>query len=308
MNPVQNKAIEELFPKRKICFIVNPNAGRRLQKRIESSVEKCLDHTRFHSKIVFTERPGHATELAQKAAAEGWEIVCAVGGDGSINEVAAGLIGSDAALGIVPAGSGNGLAMHLGWGRSIERAIQKINRSESKLIDVGLMNGRPFVNVAGIGFDGLVSNLMQKQTKRGFATYFLKSLEAGIVYKPAKIQLKLDGREIEETCFTVAIANGPMYGYNFQIAPDALLDDGLFSVVLLKDAPKWKYFAAVPDMLNERIYEADFVDHYSAAVVEIRSESAKNYAHIDGEGLETNGFLRFEMRPKALRVLVPRKA
>lgn len=305
MNPVQFPILEKLFPKTRICFIVNPHAGVRHQLRIAKSIEKFLDHSRFHTKTLFTERAGHATELARQAAAEGWQIVVAVGGDGSVNEVAAGLMGSESALGIIPAGSGNGLAMHLGIGRNIDRAIEKLNHSIEKTIDCGLMNGRPFVNMAGVGFDGLVSNLMRGRAKRGFYTYFFKSVEAGLRYQPSLFSIKMDGKTIEEKCFTIAVANGPMYGYNFQIAPDARIDDGKFEVVLLKAAPRWKYFAAVPETLNGRIYEADFVEHFSASEVEIRCEGPENFAHLDGEGLTVNGFLKFEMRHRALKIMTP---
>jgi diacylglycerol kinase (ATP) len=307
MQPIQNQVLEKLFPKTRICFIVNPNAGVQHQKRIRESIEKHLDHTRFHYKIEETTHVGHGTDLAKKAAAEGWEIVVAVGGDGSVNEVAAGLLHTESALGIIPAGSGNGLAMHLGMGRNIDKAMQKINHSEVKLMDCGYLNGRPFVNMAGVGFDGLVSHLMRGKAKRGFYTYFFKSLEAGLTYVPRMCRIILDGKIIEEKCFTIAIANGPMYGYNFQIAPDAKLDDGHFEVVLLKDAPKWKYFVAVPETLSGRIYEADFVEHYSAKSVEIQMELPENFAHIDGEGIKVNGHLKFEMAANALKILVPLK-
>jgi diacylglycerol kinase family enzyme len=109
-----------------------------------------------------------------------------------------------------------------------------------------------------------------------------------------------------QKCFAISIANGPMYGYNFQIAPDARLDDGLFEVVILKDAPFWQYFAAVPSMLNSKIYEADFVEHYAARRVKI-SASGENYVHLDGEGMVINDEISFEMKPSALKILVPLK-
>ncbi len=281
-------------------------AGVSHQARIRESIEKHLDHARFHYKIEHTEHAGHATELAREAAADGWQIVVAVGGDGSVNEVAAGLIGTDSALGIIPAGSGNGLAMHLGLGRDMDKAMEKMNLSEEKWMDCGLMNGRPFVNLAGVGFDGLVSNLMRGKEKSGFYSYFFKSLEAGLKYEPLNCRITFDGQTIEEKFFSVTVANGPMYGYNFKIAPDAKLDDGKFEVVLLKDAPRWKYFAAVPETLSGNIYDADFVEHFSAKAVEIAFDSDENFAHLDGEGVTVNGFLKFEMRENALKVMMPK--
>ncbi len=306
-SPYLKNDLLDLLRPRRIAFIVNPRAGTNVQRHIRESVDKYLNHKRFEYGFKFTERAEHARELALEAVAEGYDIVAAVGGDGSINEVASALVGTSAVLGIVPAGSGNGLAMHLGYGRELDEAIQKLNFTEEKTIDVGILNGRPFVNLAGIGFDGLVSNLMKGSHWRGFVPYFLKSVEAGLTYTPKTCRIELDDRVITEKCFAITVANGPMYGYNFQIAPDAQMDDGLFEVVVLKDTPRWQYFAAVPSMLNGKIYDAEFVEHFTSRRVRISAEG-KNYVHLDGEGLVVNGDLNFEIKAKALQILVPRKA
>jgi YegS/Rv2252/BmrU family lipid kinase len=298
-------SVDVLHPKR-ITFIVNPKAGTNLQKHICESVEKHLDTDRFEYDFRFTEHAGHARELALEAVREGFEIVVAVGGDGSVNEVASALIGTNALLGIVPAGSGNGLAMHLGYGRDVDGAIRKLNTAIKQTIDVGMMNGRPFINLAGIGFDGLVSTRMKGSNWRGFFPYLIKSVEAGLTYTPSECTIEMDGKTITEKCFAITVANGPMYGYNVQIAPDAQMDDGLFEVVILKDAPRWQYFAAVPATLNGKIYDADFVEHFTASRVRI-STSGKNYTHLDGEGLVQGGDLLFEMKHKALHILVPQR-
>ncbi|MFN4256089.1 MAG: diacylglycerol/lipid kinase family protein [Saprospiraceae bacterium] len=300
----KSAALADILRRQRVVFIVNPKAGTRMQRRIRESIEKHLDHRKFEHGIWFTEKAGHATELTRKAVADGCDIVVAVGGDGSINEVACGLIGTEAVLGIIPAGSGNGLAMHLGYGRSIDKAMQKLNTATPRSIDCGLLNGRPFFNIAGIGFDGLVSNLMQGRGKRGFANYFLKSVEAGLTYTAKPCTIETDGKTIEETCFTVSIANGPMYGYNFQIAPNARLDDGQFEVVILKDAPRWQYFAAAAATFKGNIYDAPFVEHFPATSVKIRC-AGENFVHLDGEGTQIEGDLQFEIRRGALRVLVP---
>lgn len=303
---IKNEFLAYLQRPKRIVFIVNPKAGTNLQKHIRDSIDKHLNHKKFEYGIWLTEQEGHAAELAQKAIQEGYEIVVAVGGDGSINEVASALVGSEAVLGIIPAGSGNGLAMHLGYGRDIELAIKKLNTADIQTIDCGALNGRPFINIAGVGFDGLVSNLMKGSHWRGFLPYFLKSVEAGLHYTPRNCRVELDDQIVEEKCFAISIANGPMYGYNFQIAPDARLDDGLFEVVILKDAPLWQYFAAIPAMLNSKIYDADFVEHYTARRVKIIAEG-ENHVHLDGEGMVISGPLVFEMSPAALKVLVPIK-
>ena len=301
---IKNDFLADLLRPRRMAFIVNPKAGTNLQRHIRESVDKHLNHRRFEYGFKFTERAGHARELALEAISEGYNIVTAVGGDGSINEVASALVDTDATLGIIPAGSGNGLAMHLGYGREVDEAVQKLNLATERTIDIGLLNGRPFVNLAGIGFDGLVSNLMKGSNWRGFIPYFFKSIEAGLTYTPKMCRIELDDRVLTEKCFVITIANGPMYGYNVQIAPGAQMDDGLFEVVILKDAPRWKYFAAMPATLKGKIYDEEFVEHFTSSRVRISAEG-KNHVHLDGEGLITDAVLNFEIKPKCLKILVP---
>ena len=303
---IKNAVLAELLRPKRIVFIVNPKAGTNLQKHIRKSVEQHLDHQRFVYGLWHTEKAGHAAELARKAREEGYEIVVAVGGDGSINEVASELLHSDVAMGIIPAGSGNGLAMHLGYGRDIDQAVRKLNTATEHTIDCGRLNGQPFINLAGIGFDGLVAKRMKGSNWRGFLSYFIKSVEAGLSYTARTCTIETEDRTITEKCFVITVANGPMYGYNFQIAPDAQLDDGLFSVVIFKDVPKWQYFAAIPSSLNDKIYEAGFVEHFNARRVKITGEGV-NFVHVDGESIEMEGTLEFEIMPHALKILVPGK-
>jgi diacylglycerol kinase (ATP) len=303
---IKSERLAAFLAPKPIVFIVNPNSGTHLQDRLKECLERFLNHQKFEYSIWYTTHPGHATELARKAVAEGFEYVIAVGGDGSVNEVAAGLLGSEAILGIIPAGSGNGLAMHLGYGRVIEHAVKKLNSAEPQLIDCGLCNERPFFNVAGVGFDGFVSNRMNNLRRRGFLPYLLTSLQAGLEYSPKLCRIEANGEIITERCFAISVANGPMYGYNVQIAPGAKLDDGQFLVVLLKDAPKWQYFAAVPSTLNGKILEEPFVQYFSTNHLTISSDG-NNHVHIDGEGFKVDDPLRFSIRPQALKVLVPKR-
>ncbi len=302
---IKNPFLAELLGPKRIVFIVNPKAGTNLQKHIHDSVDAHLNHRKFEYSIRYTEHAGHAAQLAKEAVEAGFEIVVAVGGDGSINEVASALMYTDVVLGIIPAGSGNGLAMHLGYGREVDEAMKKLNTATVQTIDCGVLNGRPFFNLAGIGFDGLVSNLMNGSNLRGLVAYFFKTIEAGLKYTPRTCTIEMDGKTITEKCFAISIANGPMYGYNVQIAPDAQIDDGLLEVVILKDAPRWKYFAAVPSTFNGKIYDAEFVEHFSAKHIRITSDG-ENFVHIDGEGLVMDdAVLDFEIKPKSLKILTP---
>lgn len=303
---IKSAFIEDILRPKRIVFIVNPKAGTNLQRHIKKSVEQFLDHKKFIYGIWHTEHAGHAAELTRQARAEGYDIVVAVGGDGSINEVASQLLHTDTILGIIPAGSGNGLAMHLGYGRDVNKAVRKLNTATVQTIDCGMLNGHPFINLAGIGFDGFVARQMKGSKWRGFLPYFLKSVRAAFAFKPHTCRIETENGTFTETCFVLTVANGPMYGYNFQIAPDARLDDGLFSVVIFKNVPRWQYFAAIPSSLNGRLYHAGFVEHFTAKQVKI-SCTGNTFVHVDGESIESTGDLEFKMLPKALNILVPNK-
>lgn len=302
---IVNELADSLLGPENIVFIVNPKAGTNLQRNIATLLDKHLNHRRFTWSLLTTEGPGHGLELARKAVADGFSVVVAVGGDGSVNEIAPALMGTPVALGIIPAGSGNGLAMHLGYGRQLENAVKLLNSSQKVLIDVGMVNNRPFFNMAGAGFDGLVANMMRESHARGFWPYFIKSVNAGLNFRPFDALITLNGIELRRKCFSIAVANGPMYGYNFTIAPDARPDDGILEAVILKDVPRWKYFAAVPATLNGKIYEAGFIEHYSTGHLTIHSEKPLP-VHIDGEGFIAETDLEFSVKPGALNVLVPR--
>jgi diacylglycerol kinase (ATP) len=300
----KNTILDQLLEPELICFIVNPHAGSSVKTQFPDYLDQYLNHRKYTYGVRYTDKPGHAKELALQAIEEGYQTIVAVGGDGSINEVAGALIGTSARLGILPAGSGNGLAMHLGYGRNLPKAIQLLNRAKPLRIDMGKLNDLPFINVAGVGFDGLVSNMMKRSQKRGFWPYLINSVKAGLSYTPKECKIVLPDRTITETCFAVVIANGPMYGYHFTVAPDAKLNDGLFSVVILKDVPKWQYFAALPNGFNGNFYDSAFVEHFSAKELSVYS-AGRNFVHMDGEGFELADPLNFKVNPLSLEILVP---
>ncbi len=304
---VKHAYLEELLPPKRMLFLVNPKAGARAQRRIAEALDTHLDHRQFVYTVWQTERPGHATELAHKAREEGYDIIVSVGGDGSAQEVAAALLHTDTVMGVLPAGSGNGLAMHLGYGRHLERAIRLLNTAEVKTIDCGLVNGRPFVNISGIGYDGVVAERMKNSPRRGFWPYLFHSVFGGLAYRPVRCTVEAEGRRWEDVFFVVSVANGPMYGYHFQIAPDARLDDGLFSVVMFQNVPRWRYFLAIPSSLNGRLYEERFVLHFQAKEVKVTCEPP-TFAHADGESLGQGEHFQFEIAPQALKILVPTRS
>lgn len=301
---IKHAFLKELLPPRRIVFLVNPFAGARTHAQIADAIEAHLDHRKFTYTIWHTERPGHATELAQRAREEGYDIVVSVGGDGSAQEVATALLQTDTVMGVLPAGSGNGFAMHLGYDRNIAHAIRLLNTAEPRLIDCGRVNGRPFVNVAGIGYDGAVAERMKRTARRGFWPYLYHAVVGGLLHRPVRYKVEAEGQCWEDTFFLVTIANGPMYGYSFYIAPDACVDDGLFSGVIFKNVSRWHYILAIPSSLSGRLYKEHFVIHFQAKQVKVTCEQP-TFAHADGESLGKGNAFQFEIIPRALKILAP---
>ncbi|MDX2133768.1 MAG: diacylglycerol kinase family lipid kinase [Saprospiraceae bacterium] len=293
----------EALKPRRILFIVNPKAGRPWRRHLDRSVDQYLNHRKFEYGIRVTEAPGHGTELARQAVAEGYEVVVAVGGDGTVNEVAEGLLNSNTPLGIVPAGSGNGLAMHLGIGRDMDRAVQRLNTATLRHIDACRINERLFVNLTGVGFDGLVAHLSRRNYTRGLLPYFLRAVQAGLTHPMIDFAVEADGRRFPLRALSVAVCNGPMYGYGVEIAPGARLDDGLLDVVALRAAPRYRYFAAVPAFLRGKVYDLDFIEHFRAANITL-SAPGTHYINLDGEGITMDGPLTFRVENRPITLLV----
>jgi diacylglycerol kinase (ATP) len=256
-----------------------------------------------------TEKPGDAREIARQAAGEGIDLLLVGGGDGTVNEAAQGTIGSQTALGIVPVGSGNGLARSLRIPLSPGRALRALETGVDRQLDIGFLNGRPFLNVAGVGFDAAVGQAFERHGRRGgrrgVMSYLMLGL-AGIFSHPGVlVTLEAGGERIETRALMVAFANGPQYGGGAVIAPRARLDNGFLEVVLVEDAPPWEIVLNAPRLFLGRI--EGFGRYRRVRATKALLTTAQPLAHHrDGEpDGETD---RFEVRveTRALRVLVPR--
>jgi diacylglycerol kinase (ATP) len=239
---------------KKIHFIANPFSGNSIAQTLPALVAKHFDEKEYDCVIKHTEYAGHATVLAKAAAKVKIDLVVAVGGDGSINEVARGLIGSETTLGILPAGSGNGFSMHLGIGRNPEKAMEYLKNGAILEMDTCKVNSIPFVNLAGVGFDANVARRIKGSTLRGFKGYLTYSLKEAVDYQMQDFEIEIDGKKINRKCFSIAVANAPMYGYGFVVAPSAKLNDGLLEVMILKAASKWRYIFEGWRFLNIYFY------------------------------------------------------
>jgi diacylglycerol kinase (ATP) len=302
MSQTENKSI----PLKKIVFILNPFSGVEQKQLIEKQIHEYIDKNKYNYSIVYTEYPHHATELAAEAVKNNFDMVVAVGGDGSVNEVAAALIGSNVILGILPAGSGNGFAMHLGLGRNIRKAINILNNGRSHLVDTCTINGKPFVNLAGLGFDAKIAYRYKRVKKRGFWGYFKFSLQETQSFEFQHYTIKIDGKKVtNRKCLSVVVANAPMYGYHFVVAPKAVLDDGKLEIVVFYKAKMWRYFFSLWRMLTHSMHNTMLADRFSGEEVEVTFFEPQAYAHTDGEGFLVSEKQIFKIVPKSLYVWRP---
>ena len=289
---------------KKIWFIVNPFSGIYRKQRLPQRLRRMIDTTKFDYTIQLTEGPAHATEIAREAVAKGIDIVVAVGGDGSVNEVAAGLVDTDVALGILPLGSGNGYAMHLGLGRGLPKAIKALHHGKVIKVDTAKMNERCFVNLSGIGFDGAIAHALKSNKLRGFWAYFSNAVKQSLSYKAQLYEIQINGKRLERECFIIEVANAPMFGYGFELASSAILDDGYLDVSIINKRPKWRYIVALPRVLFRSFQKAPFVENYRCRELKVHLPQSTPM-HIDGEGFFQQGDLHFSIHPSSLNVIVP---
>lgn len=291
--------------KRRIIFIVNPISGHHNKSHFPNLVETNIDKNKYDYKIVFTEYANHATELTMKAIEEGYEYIAAVGGDGTINEVAKCLIGKEQTLVIVPFGSGNGLANHLGLPFKIEKHIKEvINKGKVYKIDTATMNGIPFISIAGIGFDALIADYFAKDENRGFLTYAKLVTEKYPNYRQKEYTLLLDDcKTIECKPFFVTFANSSQFGYNAEISPKASVQDGLLDVCIFKKPNILEIPIMATYFLAKQIDKSNFIDIHKAKRIEVIRKEAE-VANIDGEPIETSKDIIVEIKPLSLNILL----
>ena len=220
--------------KKSIVFIINPISGTHSKDEIPALIETRLDHERYDYEIQLTGYAGHATEIARNCVARGIDAVVAVGGDGTVNEVARALTHSETALGIIPCGSGNGLARHLCIPMDAKKAIDIINACNIELFDYGVINDLPFFCTCGMGFDAFISLKFAEAGKRGPITYVENVLKEGLKYKPETYQVESDDGAHRYKAFLIACANASQYGNNAYIAPGATMKDGQMDVIIME--------------------------------------------------------------------------
>ncbi|RRD80528.1 YegS/Rv2252/BmrU family lipid kinase [Alloprevotella sp. OH1205_COT-284] len=293
-----------------IVFIINPISGTGRKDVVEEAIRRHIDGDRYACEIRYTERAGHAAEIAREAAEAGAHIVVAVGGDGTVNEVARSLVHTTTALGIVPCGSGNGLARHLRLPLDAEAAVKVINQGVVHRLDYGRINGQPFFCTCGVGFDAFISMKFAEAGKRGLVTYVEKTLKDGLRYKPQTYRITVDGNEgtaESYDAFLIACANASQYGNNAFIAPNASMKDGLLDVIILEPFGVLDTPAIVMQLFGKTLPQNSHVKTLRTRHLKIERQKA-GVAHCDGDPFHTSETIEVELIPRSFNVVVNKTA
>ncbi len=292
--------------KQRIRFIINPHSGTSKKHNLPDMIRAAIDPGRFEPEIVFTQAQLHATELAREAVSMGYRAVIAVGGDGSVNETAAGLSGTTTALGIIPTGSGNGLARHLGMPMGLTDAMKCLNTAEEISIDTFRVNDRLGVGTFGIGFDGHIAHLFAKAGTRGYSTYVKLVLSEFYKYRPREFHFSVDGNPHSKESFLFTFANSSQFGNNAVIAPFADLQDKYLDIAMLRQFPVYSVPHLLYRMTHNTLHKSRYYDMLRGKEVKIHNAD-EVHGHIDGEPIILQGNIHITVVPSSLLILAPAK-
>ena len=282
---------------------MNPISGTSNKAGIPGLIDSTLNKDLFDDEILLTERAGHACELATNAKDRGVDIVVAVGGDGTVNEVARALVHSSTALGIIPCGSGNGLARHLMLPMNARKAIEVINRCEIHDLDYGIINGHPFFCTCGMGFDAFVSMKFAEAGKRGLITYVENVLREGLKYEPETYVIEDEKGRVRHKAFLISCANASQYGNNAYIAPQASMSDGWLDVIIMEPFDVLEAPQISIEMFNKTLDQSSKIKTFKSKKLHIHRK-AEGVIHFDGDPLMTEADVNIELKEKGIRVVV----
>ena len=293
-----------------IAFIINPVSGgkenQNAKRKLPKMIMQLLDSEQWLPNIAFTEYAGHATEMAYQYARMGFDAVVAVGGDGTVNEVARGLRDTQTALGIIPLGCGNGFARHLNISTHANRAIEMLNRSEPISVDYGLANGKLFVSTCGTGFEALIADHFAGSNKRGFATYLQNVLKDVFSYHPQTYHIVGDGLDVTHKAFLITFANANQWGYEALIAPKASIQDGKMDIMLMSSRALLGSAGLALRLFAGSIDDSHFMDTIRAREVTLERETAAPF-HLDGDPVEMEKDIHIKIVADGLKVLVEKR-
>jgi YegS/Rv2252/BmrU family lipid kinase len=290
---------------KKILFIINRKAGTDREKRLGDAIAKYFPANEFEVKTEYLAYLGHGTDLGKEAVKNGVDTVVAVGGDGSINEIAQGLVGSQTAMAILPLGSGNGLARALKIPLNVGKALSLIVANKQRKIDVGYANEHLFLSNAGVGFDALVAEQFKHETKRGLSGYAKLVVGSFNSYNPSTYEINIDGIPISTKAFLLTVANGNQFGYEFKLAPKANVFDGQLDLCIVPPIGLLGLLPMSVFSLMGNIDKTRYLKHYVGKSISIQSNDLK-YLQVDGDAvpLTVDGTVNIRIQPAALSVVV----
>lgn len=290
---------------RSITVIINPIAGVRPKDVIPGIVREVLPSDQFDVEIHYTQYAGHASAIAKEAVQKGVDSVVAIGGDGTINETAKSLIGSKTALGIVPMGSGNGLARHIQIPLEMSRALEVVRNGHRDIIDYGDVNGHIFFCTAGVGFDAAVSYEFAERKGRGPINYAKSAIEVFSKYDPMTYSIYTDDGKVNEKAFLIAIGNAAQWGNNAYITPRASMTDGLLDVTVVRPFQLVEAPQMAMQLFAGNLDENPNVITFRSENIRIVSPKSSSIVHVDGEPFELNGILNIGIHKSGLYILTP---
>jgi diacylglycerol kinase (ATP) len=286
----------------KICFIINPLSGARTSIRtLVHLIQENVTIAGRECAVVYIQGPGDGSRLSREAVAQGFDLVVAVGGDGTVNAVAQGLLNAPAVLAVIPAGSGNGFARSLGIPLDQRDALRLLLAPKSIAMDAGTINGRYFFNMAGIGLDAAISKSFEQYSRRGIGTYFLAGIKTYFAFKVDPVTLHYAGRTAAFEPLVLSIANGPQYGSGAIIAPRAQVDDGMLDMCILEKLPAWRAAANVYRLFNGTVARMKGYSSFQTSAL-IIERPGPGLIHVDGEPCVEEARLQIEVVPGKLRV------
>ncbi|WP_400190559.1 diacylglycerol/lipid kinase family protein [Hymenobacter sp. B81] len=288
----------------RLCFVFNPISGTNRRFDLPALLHRVLGKSYgLHYEVRPTQYAGHAEELAREAARQGFGVVVAVGGDGTVNEVGRGLLGTGSALAVLPRGSGNGLARHLGIPLEPAAAVALLRQPRVLPIDVGRLNGRPFFCTAGLGFDAHVSRCFAQAGTRGLSTYVRVALREYQRYQSCPVEIELNGQRIGTDCYVLAFANAAQYGNNAYIAPLADIRDGLLDLCLIDRLPLSRALRVAYGLAVGDLPTSGAATYHSAQTVRVRTERPLGF-HLDGDFAGEATDFTATLQPLGLPVVV----
>src|SRR3712207_6596577 len=289
--------------KKKIVFIMNPISGTASKAGIPDLIESDIDKDQFDYQLKLTEHAGHASEIAKECKENGIDIVVAIGGDGTVNEVARAIVNSDTTLGIIPCGSGNGLARHLMLPLNIRKSIAIINECVIHRLDYGIINNFPFFCTCGMGFDAFVSQKFAESGKRGPISYIENVLREGLKYKPETYTIEDENGASQYEAFLISCANASQYGNNAYIAPQASMSDGLMDIVIMEPFDVLEAPQISIDMFNKTLDKSSKIKSFRCKKLHIHRNNP-GVIHYDGDPVMTGEDITVELIEKGINIIV----